>query len=43
MKGSARGLAKLAAYMANHGELNGDRLLSEDSYNEMISDATSRI
>jgi hypothetical protein len=30
---SARGLAKLAAYMANKGTLNGDQLMTEDTWN----------
>ena len=42
MRGSARGLAKLAAYMANKGQLDGKTILSEDSYNELTSDFTSK-
>ena len=37
MQASARGLAKLGAYMANRGSLDGNVLLSEESYNEFTS------
>ena len=30
--GNARGLAKLAAFMANKGSLNGEQLISEDAW-----------
>ena len=35
---SARGLAKLAAYMANKGTLNGDQLMTEETWNQLHAD-----
>jgi hypothetical protein len=40
---SARGLAKLAAYMANKGSLNGRQLISEETWNEVQADPTAEI
>jgi len=41
MCASARGLAKLGAYMANQGKLGDKVLLKESSYQELVSDFTS--
>ena len=39
---SARGLAKLAAFLANKGTFNGQVLLNEESYNDMMSEPLER-
>ena len=43
MQASARGLAKLGAYMANNGAFGGKRLVSEESVQEMISEPTLKV
>jgi CubicO group peptidase (beta-lactamase class C family) len=35
---NARGLARLAAFMANKGSLNGKELLSEETWENMLSE-----
>lgn len=40
---SARGIAKLAAYMANGGSLNGKQLLKPETCQEMISEPTEQL
>ena len=41
MQASARGLAKLGAYMSNKGKLGDKILLDEASYDELVSDFKS--
>lgn len=41
--GSARGLAKVAAIMANGGELNGMKLMSKETWDEMHSDPKEEV
>ena len=43
MQASARGLAKLGAYMAHKGKLGDKVLLQEASYDELVSDFTSEL
>ena len=43
MLASARGLAKLAAYMANRGQLDGQVMLSEACWNEMHAEPTTEV
>jgi hypothetical protein len=40
---SARGLAKLAAYMANRGQFNGNALMSEVLWEEFHSEPIVRV
>ena len=43
MLASARGLAKLAAYMANRGQLDGQVMLSEGCWDEMHAEPTAEV
>jgi len=43
MLASARGLAKLAAYMANRGQLDGQVMFSEASWDEMHAEPTTEV
>ena len=43
MQASARGLAKLAAYMANKGKLGNKVLLSENAWDELHADYKTEI
>ena len=40
---NARGLAKLAALMANKGSLDGEQLIKEETYASMMADPKEEI
>jgi CubicO group peptidase (beta-lactamase class C family) len=42
LQATARGLAKLAAFMANKGTFQGQKLMSEETWNDFMSDSTTK-